>query len=62
MPDPDPTKDKDPAQPELTDEQLEKASGGAAGAAGTTGSDGGEFGGLTDSEKAVGDDPAMFAG
>ena len=28
MPDPDPTKDQDPTQPELTDELLEKASGG----------------------------------
>ena len=30
MPGPDPTKDQDPTQPELTDEQLEKASGGVS--------------------------------
>ena len=48
MPDPDPTKDQDPTQPEaskedapdgteLTDEQLEKAAGGAPGQDGAPG-------------------------
>ena len=51
MPDPDPTKDQDPTQPEaskedapdgteLTDEQLEKAAGGAPGQDGVDGAPG----------------------